>query len=218
MHAITLHCIYTTLYHMTSHCITFALHCITPHYHCADILHAAITLTPTFHIPRHYVPSNRTLGSHIAQGGVLSYARLSAVCLLRMTPTVVHGQNHFLSITCSASHAQPQHRMHNPSIAYTSSASPSFRAEFSEWHCRLEQCSVTRSYCARSRLENQHTASHHSHQHRTCIRTAHSCIPPAEFSAMSISISITPAFSMPLASHSSTCISTRIAAISHDIR
>ena len=109
--------------------------------------------------------------------------------------------------------------MHNPSITYTASASPSLRAELNERHHHLEQCSVTHSYSARSHLETQRIASHHPHHHRTCIRTAHACIariPLAEFSTLSISVSITPAFNMPLASHSSICI--YIVVMSHDFR
>ena len=148
---------------------------------------------PHFRITQHCMPSNRTTGPCIAQGGVPSYTMLSAACLLKMAPAI-------------ALHAQ--HRMHNINITCITPPSSSLRAMQSSTNgtpalepCRaqrtasvsrsLEPCSAQRSVA--SSLESPRDSARIIH-----INITHACIarthPLVEFSAMSISVSIAPTF------------------------
>ena len=128
VHVTSLHRIVIALHHI---CITW--HCIAPHSHYVVILRVVITLSPAFRIPWHCMPWNQTLGSAYRSRWYLQHPQLSTVYRLKMTPAVVHGQVHFLGITCSTSHAQPHHHTHTYiNITYTTPQSLSLRAKLSE--------------------------------------------------------------------------------------
>ena len=173
----------------TSHYIVYTSHSIASHLHCINItpLLCCLTLCSHYTISRIFPSPGITcleiepLGSaycsrwHPQQRNTLCGLPAQHDARGSARPGSL-SRHYVLSTACTTPTSHTQH----PYCL-------SLRAKLSEWHRRLEQCSMTRSSSIASPASTSHA----------CIAR----VPPAEFSAMSISVSITPAFNTPLAMH-----------------